>query len=108
MYKLNIADHILPVSNKARKSSQTAMKKIFLFLFLLSFHFAYAGTGSANDVILFYFVIIGALAFILAVYFLIEFIRKIINKRREKKTAQLSSEMLPPSDEDVPQSKIVL
>jgi hypothetical protein len=64
------------------------MKKVFLFLFLLSFHFAFAGTGSANDVILFYLVIAAVLAFILGVYFLSDFIRWIIKKRRDKKISQ--------------------
>jgi len=64
------------------------MKKIFLILFLLAFHFAYAGTGSANDVIFFYLVIIALMSFILAVLYSIDFIRRIMKERREKKTTQ--------------------
>jgi hypothetical protein len=67
------------------------MKKLLLIPFSISFHFAYAGTGSANDVILFYLVIAAVLAFILGVYFLIVFIRRIIKKRREKKIAHLAA-----------------
>jgi hypothetical protein len=68
------------------------MKKILLFPFLLSFHFAYAGTGSANDEILFLLVIIAVLLFILAVLYSIDFIRKIIKERREKKITHLADE----------------
>ena len=61
------------------------MKKILLIPFLLSFHFAYAGTGSANDEILFILTIIAVLLFILAVLYSIDFIRRIIKERKEKK-----------------------
>ena len=66
------------------------MKKILLILFLLSFHFAYAGTGSANDEILFLLVIIAILLFILAVLYSTSFIRRIIKERKQKKITQLA------------------
>jgi hypothetical protein len=66
------------------------MKKILVIPLLLSFHFAYAGTGSANDEILFMLVIIAILLFILAVLYSIDFIRKIIKEHRDKKTSQLA------------------
>jgi hypothetical protein len=61
------------------------MKKILLIPFLLSFHFAYAGTGSANDEILFILSIIAVMSFVLASLYSIDFIRRIIKERREKK-----------------------
>ncbi len=61
------------------------MKKFLLIPFLISFHFAYAGTGSANDVMLFYLAIIAVMSFILVVLYSINFIRRIIKERKEKK-----------------------
>jgi Ca2+/H+ antiporter len=61
------------------------MKKIILISFLLSFHFVYAGTGSGNDEILFILAIMAILLFILAVLYSIDFVRKIIKERKEKK-----------------------
>jgi hypothetical protein len=66
------------------------MKSFLLILFLLSFHFAFAGTGSANDEIFFILVIIAILSFILAVLYSIDFIRRIIKERKEKKKAHLA------------------
>jgi 4-hydroxybenzoate polyprenyltransferase len=63
-------------------------KKILVTMFLLLFHLAYAGTGSAKDVIFFYLVIIGILAIPVVIYFMVDFIRKILKKRREKKVSQ--------------------
>ncbi|MDD3876459.1 MAG: hypothetical protein PHT69_07540 [Bacteroidales bacterium] len=62
------------------------MKKILLFPFLLSFYFVYAGTGSGSDAILFYLAFIALMLFILVVLYSINFIRKIIKERKEKKT----------------------
>ena len=62
------------------------MKKILLISFLLSFHFVYAGTGSGNDEILVILAIIAILLFILAVLYSIDFVRRIIKARKEKKT----------------------
>ncbi len=64
------------------------MKKFLVIPFLLSCHLAFAGTGSAKDVILLYLVILLILASVLGVYFLIDFIRKIMKKRREKERVQ--------------------
>lgn len=61
------------------------MKKLLLISFLLSSFFAFAGTGSANDAIIFYLAIIAVMSFILAVLYSISFIRKIIKERKEKK-----------------------
>ena len=61
------------------------MKKVLLIPFLLSFHFTYAGTGSGNDVIPFYLAIIAVMLFILVVISTINFISKIIKRRKEKK-----------------------
>ncbi len=61
------------------------MKKILVIPFLLSFHFAYAGTGSANDEMLFLLVICAFLLFILAVISSVEFITKMIKHHKEKK-----------------------
>ena len=66
------------------------MKKILLIPFLFSFYFAYAGTGGANDAILFYLAIIAVMSFILAVLYSISFIRKIIKERKEKKIIHLA------------------
>lgn len=68
------------------------MKKILLIPFLLSFHFAYAGTGGANDEILLILSIIAVLLFILAVLYSIDFIRRIIKERKEKKIAHHNDE----------------
>jgi hypothetical protein len=61
------------------------MKKFLLIPFLLSFNFVYAGTGSANDDILFLLAICTILLFILAALYSIDFIRKIIKQRKENK-----------------------
>jgi len=61
------------------------MKKILLIPFLLSFHFAYAGTGSANDEMLFLLVICAFLLLILALITSVEFITRMIKHHREKK-----------------------
>jgi len=66
------------------------MKKLLLIPFLLSFHFAYAGTGSANDGMLFILSIVGILSFILAVLYSIDYIRRIVKECKEKKIAQLA------------------
>jgi hypothetical protein len=66
------------------------MKKILLISFLLSFHFTYAGTGGANDGILFSLSIIAVMLFILVVLYSIDFIRRIIKERKEKKIAHLA------------------
>jgi hypothetical protein len=63
------------------------MKKILFILFLLSFNFAYAGTGSGNDEYLFILSIIAIMLSILAVLYSIDFIRRIIKERKEKKIA---------------------
>jgi hypothetical protein len=68
------------------------MKKILLLPFLLSFHFAYAGTGGANDEVPFLLVIIAVLLFILAVLYSIDFVRRIIKQRREKKETPRATE----------------
>lgn len=68
------------------------MKKILLILFLLSFHFAYAGTGSGNDEILFILSIIAVLLFILAVLYTIDFIKRIIKERKNRRTAPQNDE----------------
>ena len=61
------------------------MKKILLIPFLLLFHFTYAKTGSAKDEVPFVFVICAILLFILAVFYSIDYIKKIIKQRKEKK-----------------------
>jgi hypothetical protein len=66
------------------------MKKFLLILFLLSFHFAYAGTGSGNDETLFILSIIAVMLSILAVLYSIDFIRRIIKERKEKKINHLA------------------
>jgi hypothetical protein len=66
------------------------MKKILLIPFLLSFHYAYAGTGSGNDETLFILSIIAVMLFILAVLYSIDFIRRIIKERKEKKITHLA------------------
>jgi NADH:ubiquinone oxidoreductase subunit 2 (subunit N) len=66
------------------------MKKILLIPFLLSFHFAYAGTGSGNDETLFILSIIAVMLSILAVLYSIDFIRRIIKERKEKKINHLA------------------
>jgi hypothetical protein len=66
------------------------MKKILLIPLLLTFQFTYAGTGSANDENLFVLAIIAVMSFILAVLYSINFFRKIIKERREKKIAHLA------------------
>lgn len=66
------------------------MKKYLLISFLVSFHFTYAGTGGANDGILLSLSIIAVLLFILVVLYSIDFIRKIIKERKEKKIAHLA------------------
>jgi hypothetical protein len=63
-------------------------RKILVTMFLFLFHPAFAGTGSAKDVIFFYLVIIGVLAIPVAIYFMVDLTRKILKKRREKKTNQ--------------------
>jgi|WetSurMetagenome_2_1015567.scaffolds.fasta_scaffold1697104_1 hypothetical protein len=81
------------------------MKKILLIPFLLSFHFAFAGTGSANDEIYFLLVIIAILLCILAVLYTIDFIRRIIKERKEKKIANIADktniENISPVDSDL-------
>lgn len=74
------------------------MKKKLLIPFLLSFYFAYAGTGSANDAILFYLAIIAVMSFILAVLYSINFIRRIIKERKEKKITHLADKV---NDENI-------
>lgn len=66
------------------------MKKVSIIPFLLSFHFAYAGTGGASDGIPFILSIIGLLSVIVAVLYLIEFIRNIIKAHKENKLAHLT------------------
>jgi len=66
------------------------MKKLLLIPFLLSFHFAFAGTGAANDEILFLLVIIAILSFILVVLYSIDFIRRINKECRKKKIARMA------------------
>ena len=66
------------------------MKKILLIPFFLSFHFSYAGTGSAKDEFVFILSIIAVMLFVLAVHYSIDFIRKIIKERKEKKIVQLN------------------
>lgn len=63
------------------------MKKILLIAFFLSFQFAYAGTARGNDESLFLLSIIAILLFILAVLYSIDFIKRIIKDRKEKKIA---------------------
>jgi hypothetical protein len=66
------------------------MKKILLIPFLLSFHFTYAGTGSGNDEILFILSIIAVMSFVVALLYSIDFIRRIIKDRKEKKITHLA------------------
>jgi len=68
------------------------MKKILLIPFLLSFHFAYAGTGSGSDEILFILSIIAIMSIILAVLYTIDFIKRIIKERKNRKAAHLNDE----------------
>jgi hypothetical protein len=63
------------------------MKKFLFILFMFPFHYAFAGTGSANDEILFMLVIIAILSSILVVLYSVDFIRRIMKERREKKIA---------------------
>ena len=66
------------------------MKKLLLITFLLSFHFAFAGTGGAKDVNQLILIVIAVMLTILAVLYTIDFFRRIIIERREKKTAPLN------------------
>jgi len=66
------------------------MKKILLIPFLLTFYFAFAGTGGAKDENLFILSIIAVMLSILAVLYSIDFIRRIIKERKEKKIAHLT------------------
>ena len=69
------------------------MKKFLLVPFLLSFHFTYAGTGGANDGILFSLSFIAVMLFILVVLYSIDFIRRIIKERKEKKITHLADKV---------------
>lgn len=74
------------------------MKKILLVPLLLSCCVAYAGTGSGNDVSLFYLAIIAFMSIILGGLYTISFFRKIIKERKEKKMAAHDDQV---KDEDV-------
>ncbi|OFY11382.1 MAG: hypothetical protein A2X11_12915 [Bacteroidetes bacterium GWE2_42_24] len=69
------------------------MRKILVISFLLSFYFAHAGTGSANDAFLFCLAILAVMSFILAVLYSINFIRRIIKERKERKIAHLADQV---------------
>ncbi|HOI78609.1 MAG TPA: hypothetical protein PLI30_03275 [Petrimonas sp.] len=58
--------------------------ELLIFLLLLSSS-AFAGTGSANDAILLYLVVIAVLSIIAAVLHSVDFFRRIIRERRERK-----------------------
>lgn len=61
--------------------------ELLIFLLLLSSS-AFAGTGSANDAILLYLVVIAVLSIIAAVLHSVDFFRRIIRERRERKLAR--------------------
>lgn len=60
------------------------MKAKFLFISLLSFNFAYAGTPAINDLTTLYGVAIVLLIVVIAVPYLIKFIKNKITKSKEE------------------------
>ncbi|GAP42943.1 hypothetical protein TBC1_111084 [Lentimicrobium saccharophilum] len=65
------------------------MKKALLIFLLLSGSVAFAGTGSANDAILLYLAIIAVMSIITAVLHSVDFIRRILRERKERKLSGL-------------------
>jgi len=74
------------------------MKKVLLIPFLLSFYVAYAGTGSGSDASLFYLAIIAFMSIILGGLYSVNFFRKIIKERKERKIAHHADEV---NDENI-------
>lgn len=68
------------------------MKKELLVSLLLMCPFAFAGTGSANDAILLYLAIIAVMSIITAVLHSIDFFRRIMRERKERKLARLDDQ----------------
>lgn len=68
------------------------MKKALLISLLLSGPLAYAGTGGASDAILLYLAIIAVMSIITALLHSIDFIRRIIRERKERRLSGLDDQ----------------
>ncbi len=68
------------------------MKKSMAIPLVFSSHFVFAGTGGANDEPLLILSFMAVILSILVVLYSIEFTRRFIKKRKEKRIAQLTDD----------------